>query len=129
MKADNAPNSVDKYISCFSGEIQTKLQQLRLAIRKAAPGAEEVISYQMPAYRQGKILVYFAAHKNHIGFYPTASGIEAFKNELSAYKLTKGTVQFPYKRPLPLKLVEKITRFRVMETALGKTHCGKSPAL
>lgn len=129
MKAAYAPNSVDKYISCFSGEIQTKLQQLRLAIRKAAPGAEEVISYQMPAYRQGGILVYFAAHKNHIGFYPTASGIEAFKNELSAYKLTKGAVQFPYNMPLPLKMVEKITRFRVMETALGRTHCGKSPTL
>jgi len=115
MKHSNLPNAVDRYISTFPAEVQEKLQQLRQAIKKAAPEAEEVISYNMPAYKQGKILVYFAAHKNHIGFYPTSSGIEVFSKEFSDYKWSKGAVQFPYTKPLPLKLVEKITQFRVDE--------------
>lgn len=107
--------AVDKYIATFPSEVQEKLQQIRQAIIHAAPDAEEVISYSMPAYKQGKVLVYFAAHKSHIGFYPTASGIQKFSKEFSDYEWSKGAVQFPYTKPLPLDLVEKITRFRVSE--------------
>lgn len=107
--------AVDKYIATFPLEVQEKLQQIREVIIHAAPDAEEVISYGMPAYKQGKVLVYFAAHKSHIGFYPTSSGIKEFSKDLSDYQWSKGAVQFPYSQPLPLDLVEKITRFRVSE--------------
>lgn len=108
-------NSVDEYLSQFSGDVRNALDELRDAIRKAAPGADEVMSYQMPAYKQNGILVYFAAHKNHIGFYPTASAMIAFADELNEYKTSKGTLQFPFGQPLPLKLIEKIVKFRVKE--------------
>ena len=88
---------------------------MRAAIKKAAPGAEEVISYNMPAFRQQGMLVWYAAFEKHIGFYPRASGIEAFKKELSAYKWAKGSVQFPIDEPLPLTLVNKIVKYRVKE--------------
>jgi len=107
--------AVDKYIATFPLEVQEKLQQIRKTIIQVAPDAEEVISYGMPAYKQGKVLVYFAAHKSHIGFYPTSSGIQVFSKEFTDYKWSKGAVQFPYAKPLPLDLVEKITRFRVSE--------------
>jgi len=89
------------------------LIQLREIIKRCAPDAQEVISYQMPAYKLNGILLYFAAHKNHIGFYPGVSTIEAFKEELSNYKLSKGTVQFQHKDPFPTELIEKLIRFRV----------------
>lgn len=111
-------NDIDKYIAIFPGDVQEKLQQLREIIRKAAPEAEEVISYKMPAYRMNGILVYFAGHKNHIGFYPTSSGIEAFKSELQDFKFSKGAIQFPYDQPLPENLIIKIVRFRMMEDSL-----------
>lgn len=85
-------SSIDEYIGTFPPEIRTLLEELRQAIQRAAPDAEETISYQMPAFRQNGILVYFAAFKNHIGFFPTASGIEAFKEELAQYRTSKGTV-------------------------------------
>ena len=92
---------VDAYIAGFPKDTQTLLEQLRTAIMKAAPDAEEVISYQMPAYKYFGMLVYFAGYKNHIGFYPGAAGIETFKKELSIYKGAKGSVQFPLDKPLP----------------------------
>lgn len=106
---------VDKYIAGFPKDTQNLLTQLRETIIKAAPGADEVISYQMPAYKYCGMLVYFAGYKNHIGFYPTASGIEAFKKELSVYKGAKGSVQFPLDKPLPLQLITKIVKFRMKE--------------
>jgi uncharacterized protein YdhG (YjbR/CyaY superfamily) len=108
-------NGVDKYIMAFPKSTQKLLKQLRATIKKAAPQAEEVISYSMPAYKMNGILVWFAAHPKHIGFYPGASGIEAFKKEISAYKWAKGSVQFPLDKPLPLELITKIVKFRVTE--------------
>lgn len=104
---------VDGYIAGFPKDTQKMLKQLRETIIKATPGAEEVISYQMPAYKYHGMLVYFAGYKNHIGFYPTTSGIEAFKKELSVYKGAKGSVQFPLDKPLPLQLITKIVKFRM----------------
>ena len=109
------PNSIDEYIASFPEETQKILQELRAAIKAAAPGAQEKISYQMPAFAQKGILVYFAAWKNHIGFYPTSSGTQAFKQELSVYKSSKGSVKFPLDKPLPLDLISNIVRFRVAE--------------
>jgi uncharacterized protein YdhG (YjbR/CyaY superfamily) len=88
----NKPKDIDEYIMSFPDNIRKILQQLKTTIKKAAPDAEEVISYGIPAYRQNGILVYFAVHKNHIGFYPTPTGIEAFKKEIAAYKWAKGSV-------------------------------------
>jgi uncharacterized protein YdhG (YjbR/CyaY superfamily) len=95
--------------------VQTKLQGLRNTIKKAAPKAEEVISYNMPAYKLNGALVYFAAYKGHIGFYPTGSGIEAFTKELSAYEGSKGTVRFPLDQPLPMSLITQIVKYRVQK--------------
>ena len=106
------PTNIDEYIKSFPEEVQQKLEKVRAAILKAVPRAEEVISYGMPAFKQNSILVYFAAFKNHIGFYPAPSGIEAFKDELSKYKSSKGAVQFPIDKPLPISLITKIAKFR-----------------
>jgi uncharacterized protein YdhG (YjbR/CyaY superfamily) len=107
--------SVDAYIAAFPAEVQALLQELRATIRAAAPGAEEVISYQMPTFRLHGNLVHFAAYTGHIGFYPAPSGIAAFQEALSRYKGAKGSVQFPLDEPLPLDLVAEIVRFRVAE--------------
>ncbi len=112
--------NIDEYIASFPKNIQAILEGLRQAIREAAPEAEETISYQMPAFKQNGILVYFAAFKNHIGFFPTASGVEAFKPKLSAYKTSKGTIQFPLDKPMPLDLVKEIVRFRVKQNTAEK---------
>ena len=106
---------IDQYVAMFPPSTQVILEQLRVTIRNAAPEAEEVISYQMPAYKYFGVLVYFAAYKNHIGFYPTASGIEAFKVELAGYKGAKGSVQFPIDQPIPFDLIAQIVEFRVQE--------------
>jgi uncharacterized protein YdhG (YjbR/CyaY superfamily) len=111
----NTFNNTNEYIASFPIEVQQQLEQIRNIIRKAAPNAQEVISYGMPAFKQKKILVYFAAFKNHIGLYPTASGIEAFKTEFENLKWSKGAVQFPLNKPLPLDLITKIVKFRVKE--------------
>jgi uncharacterized protein YdhG (YjbR/CyaY superfamily) len=108
-------STVDEYIAGFPKDIQDKLQKLRQTVRKAAPEAEEVISYQMPALKLHGIMAYFAAFKNHIGFFPTASGIAAFKNDLASYETTKGTVRFPLDKPLPLSLIGKIVKYRAKE--------------
>lgn len=113
-------NEIDLYIQQFPIETQKALQEVRNAIKKAAPNANEVISYKMPAYKQNKILVYFAGYKNHIGFYPTASGIEAFKEEIAKYKWAKGSVQFPLNKKMPLQLITKIVKFRLKADAETK---------
>jgi len=108
--------TIDEYIEASPKDVQSILQRLRLTIRRAAPEAVETISYQMPTFKlNGKGLVYFAAFKNHIGFYPIPSGIEAFKKELSRYKQGKGSVQFPIDKPIPYDLVRRIVRFRAKE--------------
>ena len=104
--------NVDAYIESFPPEIQKLLQQMRTTIIEAAPHAIEVISYGMPAFKTESMLVYFAAHTKHIGFYPTGSAIEKYKTELSKYKSAKGSVQFPFDQPLPLDLIANMVRFR-----------------
>ena len=116
MKSKAKPaTDVDSYIEGFPENTQKLLRKLRASIRKAASGAEETISYQMPAYKYHGMLVYFAAYKNHIGFYPGTSGIKKFSKDLSGYKGSKGTVQFPLDKPLPLKLITAMTAFRKKE--------------
>ena len=105
--------NIDEYIAAFPGDIQEKLESIRQVIKKAAPQAQEAISYGMPAFKQKGILVYFAAFKDHIGFFPTSSGVSAFKKDLTAYDTSKGTIRFPLNKPLPFKLIEKIVKFRV----------------
>lgn len=117
--------NIDEYIGCFSEDIQAVLEELRSAIRKAAPTAVEKISYQMPAFALDGNLVYFAAYKNHIGFYPTSTGIKEFLPELTSYKTSKGAIQFPIGERLPLKLIARIVKFRVKENTEKKT---KKPA-
>ena len=107
--------SIDEYISTFPANVQIILEELRRAIRDAAPQAQEAISYQMPAFKLNGNLVWFAAFKNHIGFYPTSSGIEAFKERLAAYETSKGTVKFPINEPIPFDLIKEIVKFRVKE--------------
>ena len=106
---------VNEYISGFPPSTQKLLKQLRSTIKKAAPAAEEGISYQMPAYKLSGVLVYFAGYKSHIGFYPGASGVASFKKELVKYKTAKGSIQFPLDEPLPLDLVNRIVAFRVSQ--------------
>ena len=108
-------NSIDEYIAAFPEEIQKKLEELRVVIMASAPDAGEKISYQMPTFALKGNLVHFAAYKKHIGFYPTSSGIQAFKNELSIYEGSKGAVRFPIDKPLPLELISKIVKYRVAE--------------
>jgi uncharacterized protein YdhG (YjbR/CyaY superfamily) len=110
-----AATNIDTYISGFPKDIQLLLEQIRNTIKKAAPEATEAIKYAMPTFVLNGNLVHFAAFKNHIGFYPVPSGIEAFKKELSMYKGAKGSVQFPLDKPIPLSLISKIVKFRVKE--------------
>jgi uncharacterized protein YdhG (YjbR/CyaY superfamily) len=112
--------TIDEYKASFPKNVQTILEEMRQAIREAAPEAEETISYRMPAFRLKGILVYFAAFKNHIGFYPTSSATEAFKEKLSDYETSKGTVRFPINEPIPFDLVKEIVKFRVRENLSKK---------
>jgi len=107
--------TIDEYIQTFPEEVQSILEKMRQTIRRAAPEAEEAISYQIPAFKLNGNLVWFAAFKNHIGFYPMITGIQAFKKELSPYKGAKGSVQFPMEKPIPYDLVKKIVLFRRKE--------------
>jgi uncharacterized protein YdhG (YjbR/CyaY superfamily) len=107
--------NIDDYVATFPENVQHKLMELRSAIKESAPEAEEAISYGMPAFKLNGILVWFAAHKKHIGFYPTHSGILGFEEKLSTYKHSKGAVQFPIDKPIPLEMVREIVRFRVKE--------------
>jgi uncharacterized protein YdhG (YjbR/CyaY superfamily) len=116
MSAKSEPADYAAYAKRFTADVQKLLQRMRQTIQKAAPKAQETISYGMPAFRQdGGILVWFAPHKNHIGFYPGASGIAAFAAELAQYKFAKGSVQFPIDEPLPLALIRRMVQFRVKE--------------
>lgn len=109
-------NEVDKYISSFPAEVQEKLQTLRKTILAEIPDAEEKIGYGIPTYKlNGKNIVHFGGFKNHVGFYPTPSGLSTFAGELEKYKVSKGTAQFPHDKPLPLSLVKKIVKFRIKE--------------
>ncbi len=120
-------NTIDEYISGFPKEVQLILEQVRNTIKKAAPDAEECISWEMPTFRQDGNVVHFAGHKSHVGFYPGASGIEVFKEELSGYKTSKGAAQFPLNKPMPLKLIAKIVKYRVkenLEIAASKDKSG-----
>jgi uncharacterized protein YdhG (YjbR/CyaY superfamily) len=120
MEAEkNGFKTIDEYIAASPQNVQNILEKMRQAIRESAPQAEEVISYQMPAFKLNGILVYFAAFKRHIGFFPTTSAMEAFKEELSGYAVSKGTVRFPLDKPIPLDLVKRIVKFRVREN-LGR---------
>ncbi|HEX7902975.1 MAG TPA: DUF1801 domain-containing protein [Chitinophagaceae bacterium] len=114
MKATQAKN-IDDYIAGFSLPVREMLQQLRATIQKAAPAATETINYAIPTFTLNGNLVHFAAFKNHIGFYPAPSGIEAFKKELSIYEGAKGSIKFPIDKPLPFGLITKIVKFRVKE--------------
>jgi uncharacterized protein YdhG (YjbR/CyaY superfamily) len=107
--------SIDEYIAACPEPVRPILAELRAVIKATAPEAEEKISYQMPTFALKGNLVHFAAYKNHIGFYPAPSGIEAFKQQLSAYAGSKGAVQFPIDQPLPLDLIREIVKFRVAE--------------
>jgi uncharacterized protein YdhG (YjbR/CyaY superfamily) len=124
MKNDAKPQNIDEYIEQFPLEIQEILQELWHTIRDAAPQAQEKLSYQMPTFALHGNLVHFAAYKNHIGFYPTPSGIEAFERELSAFGSSKGAVRFPIDQPLPLELIGRIVKFRVEEN-LAKAKAKK----
>jgi len=111
-------NSIDEYISGFPTDVQVILEKIRETIRRAAPTAQETINYAIPTFTLQGNLVHFAAFKKHIGFYPTPTGIEQFKNELSAYEMAKGSVQFPVDRPIPYDLISEIVKFRVQENLL-----------
>src|SRR4030067_3387220 len=113
-------STMDEYIRSFPQDVQAILEKLRQTIKKAAPDAEEAISYQMPVFKLHGNLVYFAAFKDHIGFFPTSSGVAAFKKELSSYKTSKGTVRFPIDKPLPLALIGRIVKFRAQEHLAGE---------
>jgi len=112
--------TIDEYIGTFPQDLQHILNELRQTIKEAAPEAQETINYQMPTFTLNGNLVHFAAFENHIGFYPTPSGIEAFKQELSRYKGAKGSVQFPIAEPLPLPLIRRIVEYRVKENLARK---------
>jgi len=113
--------NIDSYVKSFPDDIQIILGKVRETIKKAAPKAGETISYGIPTFDlNGCHLVHFAGYKHHIGFYPTSSGISAFKKEVSKYKYSKGTVQFPINKPIPLTLITKMTKFRVNESVTLK---------
>lgn len=117
MDTNKQISTIDAYIKSMPKEVHEILEKIRQTIKKAAPQAVETISYRMPTFKMnGTYLVYFAAWKNHIGFYATPSGNEAFKKELSAYPGAKGSVQFPLDKPIPYELIEKIVKFRIKES-------------
>jgi uncharacterized protein YdhG (YjbR/CyaY superfamily) len=109
------PKTIDEYIENFPEDVQEKLRKIRATIKKAAPDAKEVISYQIPAFKQGEILIYFAAFSKHISIFPTSSGVAKFENELEEYEISKGTIKIPLEKPIPYRLISRITQFRVKE--------------
>lgn len=116
MKNDQStPKNIDEYIAGFPHDVQEILQKIRATIKRAAPGATEAISYQIPTFKIGGHLVHFAAFSKHISFFPTSSGVEKFKRELEAYETSKGTIRFPPEKPIPYGLISRITKFRVKE--------------
>lgn len=122
------PGTIDEYIAGFPTDVQQILQEIRMTIRNAAPDAAEAMKYQIPTFTLEGNLVHFAAYKKHMGFYPAPSGIEAFREELSPYEMSKGAVRFPLDEPIPFDLIDKIVRFRVqenLELAAAKSKKGK----
>ncbi len=117
MAEHSSSADVDRYIAAAPPAVQPLLHRVRVLIRAEAPDAAEIISYGMPAYRGRRVLVYFAAAKAHLGFYPTPNAIVRFRDELAQYKTSKGAIQFPYARPLPEELIREMVRFRVQEDA------------
>ena len=109
--------TIDEYIAAQEDDRKSVLRQFRKIIKAAAPKAEEVISYGMPAFKQGSVLVYFSAMKEHYGFYPTSKPIEIFKDKLKPYKTSKGAIQFPADKPIPEKLITEIVKYRLKEVA------------
>jgi len=116
---------IDEFIAGFPADVQKVLKKVRATIKKAAPKAEETINYGIPTFRLNGNLVHFSAFKNHIGFYPTPSGIEKFKKELSVYEGAKGSVKFPLDQPIPYELITKIVKFRVDENLKKAETKGK----
>jgi len=116
------PGSIDEYVARHPKPVQQRLQQMRRTIQKAAPQAKETISYRIPAFTLNGMLVWFAAFRNHIGFYPRAEAIVAFKKEMGAYKTAKGSIQFPHDKPLPLALVSRIVKYRVAQNLAKKIN-------
>jgi uncharacterized protein YdhG (YjbR/CyaY superfamily) len=124
--APSSPEGIDAYIAQFPDAVQRVLEQVRATIRVAAPDAEEAIKYRLPTFVLNGNLVHFGAFQKHIGFYPTPSGIEKFKDELSGYENARGSVQFPLDKPMPLKLISRIVKFRAKEArARGSGRKGK----
>jgi len=119
LRQISKPTTIEEYIAAASTEVQEKIQQMHECIRAAAPGAVEGLKWSMPAYSYNRILVTFAVFKNHIGFYPTPSAINAFAKSLTKYKTAQSSVQFPLNEPLPLDLITKMTKFRVQECLMG----------
>jgi len=118
MPTDRAtPRNIDEYIASFSPEVRAILEKIRLTIKNAAPGAQETISYKIPAFRLNRILVYFAAFKNHIGLYPPVRGDAKLVKAASAYAGEKGNLQFPLDHPIPYGLIERIVKFRVKQNS------------
>lgn len=116
MKTEQtAPKNIDEYIAGFPGDVREILEKVRLTIREAAPEAAETINYAIPTFTLNGNLVHFAAFKKHIGFYPTPSGMEKFKNELAGYESAKGSVRFPLNKAIPYDLIRKMVKFRVEE--------------
>jgi len=126
MKTDRKPpENIDEYIAGFPSDMQKILGKMRATIRKAAPGAEEAIKYQIPTFTLKGNLVHFAAFKKHVGFYPAPTGIEKFKKELSVYEGGKGTIKFPLGKPIPFDLISRIVKFRVKENLERAAARGK----
>ncbi|HUK85807.1 MAG TPA: DUF1801 domain-containing protein [Candidatus Acidoferrum sp.] len=117
-------DTIDEYIHTFPKNVQLVLQQIRQAVKDAAPKAEEAISYNMPAFKLNGNLVWFGAFKNHIGFYPRKSAIEAFREKLAIYEISEvqGTVKFPLDKPMPIDLIKEIVKFRVRENLKEKNE-------
>ena len=118
MKDKGSFSTVDEYIALHPAPIRKGLNLLRKTIRQAAPDAEETISYNMPAYKLNGILVYFAAAKNHLGFYPTASPMKTFQEKLKDYETSKGAIRFPTDKPIPVKLVSEMVKWKLKENLL-----------
>jgi uncharacterized protein YdhG (YjbR/CyaY superfamily) len=119
--------TIDEYIATFPEDVRAILNELRRTIQATAPEAKETISYGMPTFTLNGNLVHFAAFQHHIGFYPTPTGVEAFREDLSRYKGAKGSVQFPIDQPLPLALIRRIVEYRVQENLKKKTKSRKEP--
>lgn len=112
---NSKPESIEQYLSWFSGELRNRLELIREVLKNGIPEGKELISYHMPALKTSEVLVYYAVAKNHIGFYPTNSGVSEFQKELEEYKTSKGAIQFPHNKPLPIDLILKIAQFRYLQ--------------